>query len=114
MSLCTKTANPVLAISVDATEDLTAFRFVGFGGGICSFDEKSLGSVDVNWLNGEKVSVTVMGVMPIETGEAVTVGAEIASDGSGKAVVVTEDSKINGFALNAADGAGEFIRVLLI
>lgn len=113
MSLCTKTANPVLAISVDASEDLTAHRFVGFSGGVCDFDAKALGVVDLNWLTGDKVPVTVLGVMPIEAGEAVDIGAEITSDGTGKAITATIDSKINGYALEASTAAGDFIRVLL-
>jgi len=113
MSLCTKTANPVLAISVDATEDLTAHRFVGFSGGVCDFDAKALGVVDLNWVSGDKVAVTVLGVMPVEAGEAIDIGAEVASDGTGKAVNATLDSKVNAYALEAATAAGDFIRVLL-
>jgi hypothetical protein len=113
MSLCTKTANPVLAISVTATEDLTAHRFVGFSGGICDFDAKSLGVADMNWLSGDKVPVTVIGVMPVEAGEPIELGAEVASDGNGKAVTATSDTKVNGYALDSATAAGDFIRVLL-
>jgi hypothetical protein len=113
MSLCTKTANPVLAISVDATEDLTAHRFVGFSGEVCDFDAKALGVVDLDWLSGDKVPVTVLGVMPVEAGEAIDIGAEVSSDGNGKALTAVLGSKVNGLALEAATAAGDFIRVLL-
>lgn len=48
----------------------------------------------------------------VETGGAVTVGAKITSDSEGRAVVVSDSEECNGYALDEASAAGEFIRII--
>lgn len=64
--------------------------------------------------SGEAATVIVSGVSIVEAGAPVTVGADVMTDTSGRAIVAaTTGSAIAGIALEAASGAGQFIAVLL-
>lgn len=54
------------------------------------------------------------GIVEVEAGAAVTVGADVASDSVGRAVAAATGNAIAGWALSGAGAAGEFIKVLLI
>ena len=56
-----------------------------------------------------------LGVVKVEAGAAVALGATVASDASGRAIthVSGEGNTIAGYALQAASAAGEIIEVLM-
>ena len=135
-----KTYKPILIDSIIAAVDLVKQRFVGFDGNLCAADAKALGVSDADTKLGQQCPVATHGILLVETGGAVNVGDDVASDATGRAVAatpfsvtvpagatpVTSDAAqpdlveaggvlpqaINGTALDAAAGPGEIIRIL--
>jgi hypothetical protein len=72
---------------------------------------------DVAPANGERCDIVVEGVGFVTAGAAVTLGALVTSDASGRAVAAAPAAGVNnrmlGTALDAATAAGDVIRVLL-
>lgn len=69
--------------------------------------------------SGEQASVRLLnspGTVKVQAGAAVTRGAEVTCDATGRAidVVGTTGTKVIGIALEAAGAAGVFIEVLLL
>lgn len=62
---------------------------------------------------GKPVETVSLGVVPVEAGAAVSVGAEVQTDASGRAITLTTGGIGVGRALSAASGAGERIAVAL-
>jgi len=63
---------------------------------------------------GERIAVDVIGTVTVESGAAVTAGATLKSDASGRAITwATSGAKV-GIALEAATASGQMIEVLLI
>jgi len=108
-----KTYNPVLTLSVTAASDIPKARFVGFNGGLCAANTKALGVSEADTKQGQQMPVIVYGIALIESGGAVNVGDAVTSDANGKAVPAGTNP-VNGYALDAASGAGEIIRVKLV
>ncbi len=152
----TKTMKPILTESILVSADTKKHRFIGFDGALCVAGAKALGVSQVDAGSGEMMSVDVLGILLVETNEAISVGDPIKSAGSGadagragKATDVAVSSAItssvdtgatpvtstaadgevvtstavntviggvlpeaiNGYALDSASGAGEFIRI---
>lgn len=84
-----KTYKPLLIDSVTALADLKQHRFVGLDGNICQAGAKAYGVCDVDTDTQQYIPVAVSGILLVETGGAITVGAEVTSDAEGKAVAVT-------------------------
>ncbi len=63
---------------------------------------------------GKAAEITALGVSKIFSGAAVTFGAVIASDATGRAAAATIGEFGQGIALEAASGAGELISALII
>lgn len=62
---------------------------------------------------GRIATVAVAGVSRVTAGDAITRGALVASDASGKAVTAAQNDEILGLALAAAGADGDVIPVLL-
>lgn len=104
----------LLALSVTATAALTAERFVTFAGAVPAADANVLGVVRQTAAIGEKVTVDCYGTAIVEAGAAITAGATLKTDASGRAITwATSGAKI-AQALQSATGAGDFIEVMLI
>lgn len=103
---------PVLKITHKSTADIPAYRFVGFGGALCSSDAKSLGVTDKSWASGKNISIIVLGTAAIESVGNITVGDPLTSDGQGRAIVAG-DGAINARALESTSNGG-VIKVLLV
>ncbi len=112
MSLSNKTYAPVLSITIKASQNLPAYRFVSYNGGLCGEGDKALGVTDVYCPAGESGSVTVMGVVLVEAGANISVGDDVASGVNGKVVAGSSNDFINGGALDNGS-SGDLIRVLL-
>ena len=108
-----KTYQPVQAVSVEAGEDLPAFRFVSHLGTLCEEDGRALGVTDVDWLSGELASVITLGTIPVETLTTVDAGDDVTSAAEGKAKTVTGDEEINGRAIDSCSGAG-YVKIKIV
>ncbi len=108
-----KTYSPAHAITIEAKEDIPAFRFISHLGSVCEADTKSLGVSEVDWLNGDLAAIVTLGSIAIETTTTVDIGDDVTSDTGGKAKKVTASEPVNGRALSSTTGAG-FVTVNLV
>ena len=105
------TFHPVLTLTVVAAAAITATRrFVGFDGKLAAAGAKALGTNPVTADLGEHLPVDAIGTILVESGGAITQGAEVEADDQARAVPLG-GGKSNGWALDAAQGAGELIRI---
>ena len=105
-----KTQQILLTTTILALADLSRFRLVGFDGGVCAAGAKALGPCEVTTSAGEQAPVNMTGALLVEAGGPITVGAEVESDATGRAIANTTGVS-NGWALDAAAAAGDVIRV---
>jgi hypothetical protein len=107
------TEQPILITSVTAKVDLAKNLFIGFDGDICANGAKALGVCNTESDLGEQAPIAAKGIALVTTGAAVAVAAKVQSNAAGKAITFAA-GEANGFAMDAASGADELIRVLLI
>ncbi len=107
-----KTFKSALTVSVTAAADLVKHRFIGFDGDYCGANEKCYGVSEADTASGQQCPLTAYGEALVETAGAISQGAKVASDANGKAVAFST-GEFNGYAVDAASGSGELIRVLL-
>lgn len=109
-----KQSMSVLSLSVALTGAVLANRFVTPAGAQAGGDENTLGVATVSGLEGDLVTVDVLGTAVVESGAAISVGQTLKVDAQGRAIPwATSGAKV-GIALQAADVAGRFIEVLLL
>jgi hypothetical protein len=108
-----KTEQPILITSIVAKVNLAKNLFIGFDGDICGNAAKALGVCNAETDLGEQAPVTAKGIALVLSGNSITQGDKIQSDASGKAITFSS-GEANGFALDAATGADEAIRVMLV
>lgn len=113
MAIQNKTYQPVQQLTIEAIENLSAFRFVSHLGSLCASDSKAFGVTETDWLSGEKSAVVTLGTIPIETTTTINIGDDVTSDSYGKGKTVTGSEKINGRAMDSTTGAG-FIRIKIV
>ena len=106
-----KTQQVLLITSVLAAVALTERRFVGFDGNVCAAGAKALGVVDADTDADNMAPANVLGVILVEAGAAITAGAEVQSDASGKAIPKAA-GVANGIAWDTATAPGELIRIV--
>lgn len=106
-----QTEKILLAITVLATTALSRLRFVNFAGGTASATDTPMGIANANYDAGEQAGVNSHGELLVETGAAVTVGAQVQPDSQGRAIPLASGVAF-GRARDPATGAGQFIRVL--
>lgn len=105
-----RTATPGTTTSMLAAVALTKRRFVGFDGALAAAGAKALGVVDISTDIGQPAPVQLNGVLLVESGAAIAAKAEIEVDALGRAITKAAGVS-NGFALDAAAGTGEIIRI---
>ena len=94
-----KTYKPVLISSITPKTNIKKCRFIGFDGNYCTANAKAYGVADVDTDMEDMLPVGIIGILLVETGGAVTVG-------------VSDSEECNGYALDEASAAGEFIRII--
>lgn len=114
MAVNKKTYQPVQAVTVKATEDLPAFRFISVSGALCNDTERALGVTETDWISGEYVSVVTLGNIAVEASGAIPQGSDVTSAIDGKAKVATTGNPINGRAIEGCSSAGEFVKIKLV
>lgn len=103
-----------LALAVTAAGTIAANRFVTPAGAQAGADANTLGVCRQAAVVNDKVTVDVLGTAVVEAGAAISAGATLKTDATGRAITwATSGAKV-GLALEAATGAGQFIEVLLI
>lgn len=110
-----KTEQPVLITSIQAAADLSDSKnlFIGFDGDICGNAAKALGVLNANTSENEMAPVMTNGIALVFSAAAISVGAKIQSNADGKALTYVS-GETNGYAIDAAGGADELIRVKLV
>lgn len=103
----------VLALTLALTGTVTTNRFVTAAGAQAGAGANTLGVVRQSGVSGDKATVDVLGTAQVEAGAAVSAGATIGVDSSGRGITWASGAKV-GLALEAATAAGQVIEVLLI
>ena len=110
------TEHPVLIQTLDAAAaNLSRGRFCTGSGAVPAAKALVVGVVHEAVATGEPVPVVTVGVALCESGNSITLTngmAKVEVDNQGRVVPFT-DGECVGIALDAATGAGQFIRVLL-
>lgn len=106
-----QTKQVVLVTTIQATGPIVRERFVNFLGAQAKANEAVLGVTPYDVELGDLAAVDCIGIVVVEAGGAVAVGASVCSNAQGCAVVGS--GKVVGTAMTAATSAGENIRVLL-
>lgn len=106
-----KTEQPCLILTVVAAAALTRCRFATTAGAVPAAAAKVLGVANADYDIGEQAGVGVLGVFVVESGAAIAADANVETDNAGRAITLAAGVNC-GRALDAAGGAGEFIRVL--
>ena len=101
----------LMATTVLATSALARFRFANFAGATANATDAALGVPNANYDIGEQAGVATHGVILVEAGAAVAVGAQVQSDATGRAITLAAGVAA-GRARDAAAAAGDIIRVL--
>ncbi len=104
---------PVQKITIKSSDNLLAFRFVGFSGSHCTAGGKSLGVTERKFPANKSASVVTIGTVPVEAVGAISVGDNLASDSQGRAVVATSGAAVNARALESTENGG-IIKVMLV
>ncbi|MBK7106633.1 MAG: DUF2190 family protein [Ignavibacteriae bacterium] len=107
-----QTEQSTLITSVLMTADRTKNLFIGLDGALCGNGAKALGVLNADTSINEYGPVMTSGIALVVSGAAVTLGSKVQSNASGQAITFASGES-NGFALDAATGASQLIRVLL-
>lgn len=102
-----------LVLSIVATAALTQFRAVNAAGAVPAAGANSLGFAQHGAAIGEAAPVVALGTAIAEAGAAISVGALVETDASGR-VITRSAGAIVGRALTAAGAAGDQVEVFLI
>lgn len=105
----------VLTLTMTADGDISSNRAVCFNGKQATNQGQKVMGVSITGAEcGETFGVVTNGTAIVETGSSITVGGCIVTSDKGRAVHCTGNSDyVWGDALTSAQGAGEFIEVLL-
>lgn len=106
------THKPILTDSITAAANLAARRFIDFDGNLAN-DEAALGVSEVSVSTGQQCPVIAVGIALVETGGDVTKGSLVKADTTGRAINLGAAGTPLGRSLDAATGAGKFVRVLV-
>lgn len=107
------TQNEVLITTVKAQVDLLKNKFVDFDGNLPAASAKTFGVVQADTTAGNQAPVMAEGIAIVISGAVISKKAAVTTDAEGRAIPFTDTEAINGYALDAATGAGELIRVHL-
>jgi hypothetical protein len=99
-------------MSILAGIALAKHRFVDFDGTYPSANAKPLGVTQIQADLDEQATVDLSGSLLVEAGGAISQGAAVATDASGKALTHSS-GVIAGYAIDAAAADGDIIRVLV-
>lgn len=94
---------------------VTANRFVNTASQQAGAGDNAYGVADSSGVIDDAISVSVIGTAVIEVGAAISAGALVESDASGRAITRTTGAILGRLAPDeSAAAAGEFIEIILI
>ena len=100
--------------SIDATGTLTQGRCVTYGGATAGAGAVVAGIAEFDAVSGDRVTITVGAIqVPVIAGNAVAVGAAVASDSAGRLVTAAAGNYVVGRALTAAGAANDVFLIRL-
>ena len=108
------TEQPILITSITSKEPAGALknRFINFDGVYSSDGQKSLGVSNADTDQGEMLPVTCKGIALVLTGDAISLDSGMQTTDDGYAIVKAA-GPLEGYAMDAATGAGQLIRIVL-
>ena len=104
----------VLTLTATLAGTVAANRFITPAGAQSGADANTLGVCRTAGVVGDKAPVDVLGTAIVEAGAAISAGASLKSDASGRAITWASTGAKVGIALQPATAAGQFIEILLI
>ncbi len=107
------TEHPVLTVTRTASGAVTGRRFVGLDDAQAVTGATVLGVAAADAADAEPMAVVVVGTVAVEAGAAISKGAEVASNGVGKAITAVSTYVIAGHALSLASTDGDMIELKL-
>jgi Uncharacterized conserved protein (DUF2190) len=105
------TQSILLTITMIAMSACPKLHFLGFDGTLCKDGQKAVGVIEAGADAGEAVPVNAMGMLLIKAGGPINIGAQVQSDGMGRAITLAAGVS-NGFAVDSAVQAGDMIRII--
>lgn len=112
MAISALTYQPILRLTIRATQDISTYHFVSFEGAITGFGEQALGVADYDAMLGEDISIITLGTAIVRASESIENGAYVSSDTLGNAKNYIAGEKICGKAIG--DSIGGFVKILLM
>ena len=106
-----KAMNPIPYANILSTAAIAKNVMVNFDGAVCGAGLRCLGVALVDFDSGEIVGVN-RGVCIVKAGAAITAGAGVESDSTGRVVTLASGVRC-GMALEAASAANDLILVAL-
>lgn len=106
------TQQVILITTVTAGAALAQQRFVRADNTPCKAVPQRSGLPKWMLLPGDSTPVSVLGIIAVEAGAAVSRGVAVQSDAQARAVPQSGDGKSCGIALDEAGGEGDVIRIL--
>jgi hypothetical protein len=104
----------ILPLPMVLTGTVAEARFVTPAGAQAGADANTYGVSRSAGVSADRITVDVLGTAIVEAGAAISAGATLKSDASGRAITwATSGAKV-ALALEAAGASGQFIEVLLI
>lgn len=109
-----KTEQPILITSIKCAYSIgiEKHRFVGFDGNYGADGYKSLGVANADTSLDEMIPVVSKGIVIVKTIGAIPLGSAVKSFDDGL-VGAWDTGPVEGYALEAASGSDELIRILL-
>lgn len=100
--------------SIAATGAGVQRRFVTFAGAQAGAADDVLGVALTDFTSGHLLALHILGVVAVESGAAVALGAKVAPDAQGRAVAAAVDAtNVVGRALNPVTAAGQTLFILI-
>lgn len=106
-----KTMLPLGAVTMQATADVLAHRFISANGEHCNNGDKIIGISTNDFAEGKLMSICFTGIMSVEAGGTIAAGDEVKATTNGKAI--SSATAAQGIIALDSGGNGSFIRVKL-
>jgi len=107
-------ANPILTLSLTLTGTVVAERFVTVAGAQTGAAGNAFGVARTAGVSGDVIPVDVVGTAIVEAGAAISAGALVEADSSGRAVTKSAGVSLGRLAPGqSASAAGQFVEIVL-
>lgn len=105
-------SSPLYTDTVRASGAVTGRRFVKHDGAQAVLNAEAYGVARHDVADTEPVAIDVIGVVPVEAGGVIALGAEVQADASGKAIALAAGVSL-GRAVEASTADGDIVRIHL-